>query len=303
MALFLPVIQKTHSCCNKLAVLLDFETFSLYNISSSIISLFVFGGPGPSKSRCPKGNPEMKERESGDSRAINRTSICDMVIEEIKNDILNKKYLPGQRIPSEAELSKYYNVGRGSIREALKRLEMVGLVSIIHGKGVVVADLDLVSERTKFLPVTGQLDIETFKDLMEARRIVETACLRSTCKNASKETLEEFKQLVNRMRANLGNPKKFTRFDLEFHMKIAEGSGNLLYIHFLNSIRDILKLEQDTLIQLKNADHRAYKYHTDIANAVVERDEGRAISLLLEHLNDVEEAFLADRSRQMEPRP
>jgi len=112
------------------------------------------------------GNPTLKKR-----------SLCDLVCDEIQRAILRGQYRPGDRLPSEDRLCEIYSVGRGSIREALKRLEIVGLINIVHGRGIEVAESNAMERRLRVLETNLILSGPELSDLLEVRRVIERAAV------------------------------------------------------------------------------------------------------------------------------
>ncbi|MGQ9629322.1 MAG: FadR/GntR family transcriptional regulator [bacterium] len=223
---------------------------------------------------------------------VKKVSLPDMVIEKLKDSIKRGEYKPGQRLPTEPELSSMLQVGRGSVREALKRLETMGLIRIRHGEGAFVVDsLDIASFMQ---PLTTMLilDKPQLLELMQAREVIEGGTVRFAAHNATDEEIEELHQLVQKMKEHINNPEEFIKHDLAFHMAIAKASGNSVLSKVLNLIRDLFLEEQKTVVMLPGAAERAYEYHLKIYEAIKERDADKSGKIMLEHLEDIEKAIM-----------
>ena len=223
---------------------------------------------------------------------IKKTSVCDLVIEEIKTIILGGEYGPGDKLPSEVALMQRFGVGRGSIREALKRLEMVGMVNIIQGKGVIVADQDSIKDRMRFLESSLVLTVPQVKDLMAVRRMLEQEAAKMAAQHATPEQLTTLNKLTKNMSRSVDHTKEFIRYDIKYHMLLAEASGNTLLPLLLNSVRDLIEKQQETTTPMKGATKKGNQYHQQICSAIAKKDSDAAGRLMLEHIDEIEKTFL-----------
>ncbi len=219
-----------------------------------------------------------------------KTSLSSIVAGKIIQAINKGKLKRGDRLPSVSELAKELNVGQSSVREALKELQLTGVVDIRHGKGIFVSEVDIgsVLKDLSHLLILKKPDILY---LMEARKIVEYGTVRLAAQRASQEDLKELYQLIQRMQSELDEPENFIKDDLDFHLKLAEASKNPILPTFLNSIRNLFLQEQEVVVRLPSAAERASKYHMRIYEAVKDRDVEKAVRMVEEHLIDIEKAI------------
>src|SRR4051812_19670482 len=107
--------------------------------------------------------------------AIRRSLVSDQVFRVLAEDVLSDRYSPGEKLPTQRRLAADLGVNMASVREAVKRLEQLGLVEVRHGDAMRVCDwradggLDVV---THVLFRAGGLDVPTLRALMEARRLM-----------------------------------------------------------------------------------------------------------------------------------
>lgn len=111
-------------------------------------------------------------------REIKRETIAEQIAERLKEYILERGLKPGDRLPTETELMKIFGVSRSSVREAIKALQLSGLIEVKPRRGAVVGNFDL---KPIFDNLTYSLslvtDVEIFLELLEARKALEIACL------------------------------------------------------------------------------------------------------------------------------
>jgi len=170
--------------------------------------------------------------------ALKKKSLCDRVCDELRRSIANGLYRPGDRLPSEGELCEIFLVGRGSVREALKRLEMVGLVNIIHGRGVIVAECDAVERRLRFLDTTLVLGGGQAAEILEVRRALERLALHHLLAAESNGN-ESLRSLMQPMSDADGREDAFQLADT-FLAALVNGAGNEVLTQVHRCLGDVL---------------------------------------------------------------
>lgn len=155
---------------------------------------------------------------------VKRTSLTSQVMEAVKSYIIDNNLQPGDRLPTEKELTATLGVSRNILREALKSLEAVGLIQIKVGDGMYVSDFDYSSVVTHIsfaLARNGQ-ELEHF---LQARLIIEVGALDLVVErltDADIEMLEKHNANVK----NAGNVEERAEADLEFHRYLLAIAGN-----------------------------------------------------------------------------
>jgi len=222
---------------------------------------------------------------------VYKSSLSSLIVEKIVQAIKKGELKQGDRLPSMSHLAKKLNVGQSSIREALKQLQVMGLVDVRHGKGIFVSEVDIgsVLKDVSHLLILKRPDILY---LMEARRIVEYGTVKLAAQRSSQEEIEELYQLTQRMQSELDDPENFIKDDLGFHLKLAEASKNPILPMFLNSIRSLFLQEQKAVVRLPGAAKRASDYHMKICKAIKEHNAEKAAKVMMQHLTDIEKATI-----------
>jgi GntR family transcriptional repressor for pyruvate dehydrogenase complex len=162
-------------------------------------------------------------------RRVAKTSISDEIVNQIMALIANGDLKPGQRLPSERELCKDFGAGRSSLREALRCLCIVGVLTARVGEGTSVA-LDgnkFLGKIVEWRIITEQHDIEK---LMEVRTALEGITAANVARIGNPELLAKLEALLVKMEAVPKDQlKRFAVLDLEFHVSIAAASDNPLF--------------------------------------------------------------------------
>ncbi len=216
-------------------------------------------------------------------RPIAKTSISDEIVEQILALIANGDLKPGQRLPSERELCKNFNAGRSSLREALRCLSIVGVLTARVGEGTSVAmnGGKFLGKIVEWRIITEQHDIE---DLMQVRIALEGVTAASVALRGSEEDLAKLELVIKKMESVLNDEKKFAALDLEFHITMATISKNFLIYDLVAMIRGQLEKTLQKVLLLPNAMPLTLKEHIAIWNAIKRRDPDVASAAMQSHL-------------------
>lgn len=203
--------------------------------------------------------------------------IADKIIDLIKS----KELLPGERLPSEQELMKELNVGRGTIREAIKSLVSRNIVEIRRGVGTFVAEkTGVVEDPLGFSFINNKNKL--VKDSMDVRLLLEPSIAKWAARNATDSEILEIIELSHKIEIAILNDEDYSDLDVEFHTKIANSSRNLV-------VENLIPILTTNIRSLIDVTHAVLKEHTilshkKIANAIKERDEELAEQLMREHI-------------------
>jgi GntR family transcriptional repressor for pyruvate dehydrogenase complex len=224
---------------------------------------------------------------------IRRVKLSDGIVEHIKSLIMAGRLKPGDKLPPEREFAATLGVSRTALREAVRTLSLMGLLDARQGEGTFVSGLVAGSFMKPLAPMLtmGNIDI---LELIEARRIIESRAVALCALRASEDELVRISDLVDEMELNIGYIEHFNRLDLGFHMAISSGSHNSVLVATLEAIRDALYEQVQDVQILPGAADRALGYHRRIVESLCTRDSERAERAMVEHLNDVERAVVAN---------
>jgi GntR family transcriptional repressor for pyruvate dehydrogenase complex len=179
----------------------------------------------------------VNETESPARRA---EKISEAVARSIAHDIASRSLPPGTTLPSEVVMLERYQVGRASLREGLRILEINGLLSVRPGPGggpVVAAasSKDFGRMSTLHYQGTGA----TFRELLEARMVIEPLMARLAAERRDPGLIDQLKDLSDRTKAGVGSDREYSHYSSEFHAAIASASGNRILNLFGRSLKDV----------------------------------------------------------------
>jgi len=216
-------------------------------------------------------------------KRVTKISISDEIAKQIMDLISRGELKPGDHLPSERELCKDFGASRSSLREALRCLSIVGVLNARVGEGTSVAE-----DGEKFLRkiiewrlITERHDIE---NLLEVRMALEGVSAANTARHATQEQVEELRKLLAKMQSSLKDEKAFAALDLEFHVTMAEASGNELVSDLIALVRGQLLKALHKVLVVPHALPAALKEHAAIFEAIERRDPDSARRAMQAHL-------------------
>ncbi len=201
----------------------------------------------------------------------------DVVFNTLRQAILTGELKPGERL-MEIHLADRLGVSRTPIREAIRKLELEGLVVMIPRKGAQVA----------------KITEKNLKDVLEVRRALDTLAVRLACKRMDdtykkqlREACDEFAKVVK-----CSNTKDITEADVRFHDIINQSTGNDRLIQLVNNLAE--QMYRYRLEYIKDAAYhnRLIDEHEEIYNAIMEQDEERAAKAVVVHIDNQEASIL-----------
>lgn len=236
-------------------------------------------------------------------------SICELVHREnsvktlvrvisdyLSDSILSGEMRPGDKLPSDRNLSEMFGVGRTSVREALKVLSVLGLIDILPGQGTFIA-----SESSNFfitpLSWTFLMGERNVSNIIDVRNVLEIESAKLATQNAHEKDLDELSLIFNRSSDAYrdGNLQVFLDLDLDFHLAIAQCSQNPIIQSLLLTsrklIRFISKSGMVNFIQLKDI----LEEHNLIYNAIISRDPIEASEKMASHLEKSRDRYQVNK--------
>ena len=223
------------------------------------------------------------------------------VSNRIKKLIFDGVFKPGDKLPPEIEIAQQFNVGRQSIREALRILELSGFITIQKGGGGGAIIKDTISNTISELFLDAfQLERITIEELTIARFEIEKIVLKYTIENADKSDIESLQQNIQASREKIENNNPAVDENIRFHKLLARASKNQLFVivveavtaairHFLSALgpdaesSDSERWYNENVMNSKNT----LAYHEDILNAIIAKKLDQAIDILEDHLLEV----------------
>lgn len=222
--------------------------------------------------------------------------LSSAVTRQIEKLILRGILRPGERLPSERELAERLGVSRPSLREAVAELQDKGLLSTRAGAGIFVADVLGSAFSPALIRLFAGHDEAVF-DYIAFRRDMEGLAAERAARLASDTDLKVIQTVFNKMEAahDKSNAKDEARLDAEFHIGIIEASHNVVMLHMMRSMYQLLQegvfYNRQVMFKQHTTRGALLDQHRQINTALQARDATGARDAVIAHMNYVEKAL------------
>ncbi|MEY8096661.1 FadR/GntR family transcriptional regulator [Falsihalocynthiibacter sp. S25ZX9] len=227
---------------------------------------------------------------------IQSEKLAQSVVSQIERLILRGILRPGERLPSERELSERMGVSRPSLREAIAELQDAGLLTSKAGAGIYVSEALGSAFSSALVSLFGRHD-DAFFDYVSFRRDMEGLAAERAAQTGSDIDLEVIDQLFAKMEAAHAkrNPTEEAALDAEFHLSIIEASHNTVMLHMMRAMYELLRegvfYNRQIMFKQRTTRDTLLEQHRDINTAIQTRDPVAAKAATLAHLDFVERSL------------
>ena len=228
-----------------------------------------------------------KEPAAIELEAVRKERRYEQVAEQIQKLIAQGTLKPGDRLPPERELATRFGVARSSIRDAVRTLEVMGILEPRQGAGTVVRDL---SADSLVVPLATVLvrKRELVSELLDVRRVLEPGLAARAAKNATVEEVLELEDILRRQAVKLRRGEPSIEEDSEFHYVIGKAARNSVVLKVLDVLMDLLRESRARSLQAPGRPERSYAGHMRVLRAIKRRDPEAAEKAVRKHLEEIE---------------
>jgi GntR family transcriptional regulator, transcriptional repressor for pyruvate dehydrogenase complex len=221
---------------------------------------------------------------------VRRDKVYEGVARQIERLIL-KRLQPGDKLPSERELAETLRVSRSSIRDAIRSLELMGMVEPRQGAGTIVRE---ISSESLVNPLANAIKRkeELIGELLDFRKMLEPQLAARAATRVSPNQIFEMEQILERQEQKLRDGESAIVEDSEFHYAIALASGNSVVLKVLDTLMDLLRDSRERSLQVEGRPQKSLTAHRRIL-AALKRHDGEAAKLAMRrHIENVEKIVL-----------
>ena len=195
----------------------------------------------------------------------------DVVFNTLRQAILRGELKPGERL-MEIQLANKLGVSRTPIREAIRKLELEGLVNMIPRKGAEVAE---ITEKN-------------LRDVLEVRGALEELAVRLACDKITEEQIAELKRAAKDFKFTLrsGDITKIAEADVKFHDVIYEATDNRRLIQLLNNLREQMYRYRVEYLKNESAHPKLLAEHEEIIEKIEKREKQAAVDVVCQHISN-----------------
>ena len=192
---------------------------------------------------------------------VQRIKLSDQVADQLRAMITAKQYRPGEKLPVESELAAEFGVSRITVREAMHKLDVMGIVEV-------------------------RQDNNSLKDIFEIRQIIECKSAELAALNATVEDLAQVKLPLSKMpeAARTGKLRQYNELDLQFHYAVAKCTHNQILITIQELLSDLVEGSISMGITPLNALEHSVIFHRKIYEAIAKHDSVSAAGLMNAHI-------------------
>lgn len=205
----------------------------------------------------------------------------DVVFNTLRQAILKGELEPGERL-MEIQLAERLGVSRTPIREAIRKLELEGLVRMMPRRGAVVAEITL----------------QDLEDVLEVRAVLEELAVQKACENITEDQLRDLKKAANDFRRSLedDNLLACVETDMAFHEIIYGAANNRRLQQMLQNIREQMYRYRLEYLKDKRMHRLLVEEHDTIRRALKKRDAVKAGSAMRTHIDNQKESMVRSLS-------
>jgi GntR family transcriptional repressor for pyruvate dehydrogenase complex len=217
---------------------------------------------------------------------IKKTRIAEEVADRIRMLILNGTFPPGRPLPAERLMTKRLGVSRGSIRDALRMLEMIGLLETRHGQGTFPHELTvdrLVAPLASVMTYRHDLQDE----LMDVRRMFEPAVARVAATRVTDEDLTDLQYILDAQRRKLETGQSPIVEDTAFHAALARCTRNRVVVSIMATLNDLLVESRKLTLKQRGRPAQSIAGHEAVVAALRRRDAEGAAQAMSKHIDQI----------------
>jgi DNA-binding FadR family transcriptional regulator len=225
---------------------------------------------------------------------IKKTRVAEEVADRIRALMLDGSFPPGEPIPSERHLAERFGVSRGSIRDALRTLETIGLLETRHGQGTFALELSvdrLVAPLASVMAYRSDLQDE----LLDVRRMFEPAVARAAALRATDEDVADLERILDAQRQKLTSGQSAIVEDSAFHAVLARATRNRVVMSIMATLNDLLVESRTHSLEQTGRPARSIEGHEAVVAALRVRDADAASQAMYNHIDQIADIQLHSR--------
>lgn len=216
--------------------------------------------------------------------AIERRTTADLVVERITDVIKDQGLRAGERLPGEHELVEQLKVSRPVLREALARLQSMGLVDIQRGRGTFVGDRTSLANCVRLLRTAVTISPQELQSYAELRAAIEVQAVRQAAELATESNVVELDAILKQLGDNHLSYAESLQLDFCFHRKLIEIAANPLMQNMIEVIYEFVLAQMVRTTPSPRENELGRKLHRKILAAIVDHDAEAAERAMREHM-------------------
>lgn len=219
-------------------------------------------------------------------RSVRSSYLYHEVAREIERYIVENDLAVGAVLPSERELASQLQTSRASVREAMRVLELVGLIRTRRSEPSVVGEVDL-QLLTEWVGRSIPRSWSTMLELLDVREVLEIRSAELAAENITEDQIAELRANIARTADRVSTNEPVLLQDIEFHSVIFRASGNAVMQRLTDLIGGLLADLRTQFLRESGRGEEMVRFHTDIAEAIINGDVANAAAAMRTHMGSV----------------
>ena len=219
--------------------------------------------------------------------AIERQTTADLVVERIAHVIKEQNLSAGERLPGEHELVEKLKVSRPVLREALARLQSMGLVDIQRGRGTFVGNRTSLANCVRLLRSAVTISPQELRSYAELRTAIEVQAARQAADLATEDDVAELVAILKQLDHQNLSDAEALELDFRFHRRLIEIAGNPLMQNMIEVIYEFVLTQMVRTTPSPRENKLGRRLHREIVAAIAEHDADSAERAMREHMEVV----------------
>lgn len=218
-------------------------------------------------------------------KPIQRATLTEAAFEQLIAQVVNGNWKPGDRIPPERELCQQLGIARTSLREALKAMELVGMLNSRVGDGTFVCPRSEFLSRPLLWAFTG-MDHDELHDIMESRLVIEESLAGLAAERGTEEQIAKIGEAIQLMRDSIARDESILDADMAFHLAVSTAAQNELLRNAVQLLRNLMRQGIYHKLLIPNISQSILKGHVAIYTAIARHSPATARRAMRRHLEE-----------------
>ena len=234
-------------------------------------------------------------------KPLKKSRLYEDIVDQIKKLIIQGKLQPSDKLSSERDLAKMFNVGRPTVREAIRTLSMMGLVEVNHGqKGTIIKnfaiDPYLESVRDQ-MSLMLEMKKATIQQLTEVRGALDNRIALLSAERATKDQLKGMEDILKEMELCTNDTNAYLNKAIEFHKVMSLSTNNPIFYAIWSAFFDLIIDLYEELLDRIGGDvrYRLYLTNLEVFKSILTKDPKKIRAAMSRHLELQEEILTLDK--------
>ncbi len=214
-----------------------------------------------------------------------------VIVDQIREYFLNGELQPGDKLPTERELASRFNVSRTSVREALRKLEINGIIEIKQGSGSFIKTPEYHSLGEELSATIVKTEKKRIYEMLELRQALEVECAFLASRRATSEDLERIGKALEMMDLVKDDVELGIQADLSFHINIVLASHNSIFLQLFQTLsehmQDTIRVTRTQRLKDPERMQETIDEHKEIFLAIAAGDANQAKQLMEKHITQI----------------